>query len=508
MKKLLLALTLVLALAVSLVALTSCGGDGDECDHVWGTTATVDKAPTCTEEGSESIKCLDCGEKKADSVTAIPATGHAYTTDSLTAATCTTDGSETKVCSVCGETTTTTIPATGEHTWSAIPMIDVEATCTTEGSKSIKCTVCQATKPDSTEVIPAEHQWSVIAEPLTLPTCTTDGVKSIKCLFCDERKAGTEEPIPATGHADVPVIVAPTFFSEGLAEGTCTACNEAVTITVPKTEVIVNVSDSSTQDGTAPQYTASIADALNGKTFAPTEDNPNGNDLYLEFSILWNDTMANVKGKGFGWGHIANNADVTGESKSIEKFFSWLYYRPDDQWCPFVGGFEFSADVKSFEYGPEWRENNKDEEGFTIIKGLDGWHRIGLQYHQNVYQTGNGFAYDVTVTVYVDGVRTNEIILNWGDFFYSAEMVDDQVVYTDNIDVEAYYAVFYRIGNPSLADGVTDNAYFVFADCILSAGNGFVFNVSPVADPEAQDFTVAEDVTFSGKMYYQINTAE
>ena len=139
MKKLLLALTLVLALAVSLVALTSCGGDGDECDHVWGTAASVDKAPTCTEEGAESIKCVACGEKKADSVTTIPATGHAYTTDSVTAATCITDGSETKVCSACGDTTTTTTPATGVHTWSAIPTIDVEATCTTDGSKSIKC---------------------------------------------------------------------------------------------------------------------------------------------------------------------------------------------------------------------------------------------------------------------------------------------------------------------------------------------------------------------------------
>ena len=507
MKKLLLALTLVLALAVSLVAFTSCGGDGDECDHVWGTTATVDKAPTCTEEGSESIKCLDCGEKKADSVTAIPATGHAYTTDSLTAATCITDGSETKVCTACGDTTTNTIPATGVHTWSAIPTIDVEATCTTEGSKSIKCTACQTTKPDSTEVIPAEHQWGVIAELLTSPTCTTEGVKSIKCLFCDERKAGTEEPIPATGHSDVPVVVAPTFFSEGLAQGTCAACNEAVTITVPKTEVIVNVSDSSTKDNVAPHYTASIADALNGKTFAPTEDNPSGNDLYMEFSILWNDTMANVKGSGIGWGHMANNPDVTLEGSTCVKKFSWLYYKSSAQWCPFVGGFEFSEGVKSFEYGPEWKENNNVEEDFTIIKGLDGWHRIGLQYHQNVYETGNGFAYDVTVTVYVDGVRTNEIILNWGDFFYSAEMVDDQVVYTDNIDVEAYYAVFYRIGNPSL-QGTTDNAYFVFADCILSAGNGFVLNVSPVADPEAQDFTVAEDVTLSGKMYYQLKTAE
>ena len=73
MKKIFLALTLALCLALSLVALTSCGGSGDDCDHVWASMATVDTAATCTTDGSKSIKCLDCGEKQADSVTVIPA---------------------------------------------------------------------------------------------------------------------------------------------------------------------------------------------------------------------------------------------------------------------------------------------------------------------------------------------------------------------------------------------------------------------------------------------------
>ncbi|MBR5632609.1 MAG: hypothetical protein IKW68_01400 [Clostridia bacterium] len=88
MKKLLFALTLVLCLAISMVAFTSCGGNGegegegegtgDACVHTWAANPTTDKAATCTEEGSESVKCVACGEKKADSVTAIPATGYAY----------------------------------------------------------------------------------------------------------------------------------------------------------------------------------------------------------------------------------------------------------------------------------------------------------------------------------------------------------------------------------------------------------------------------------------------
>ena len=205
--------------------------------------------------------------------------------------------------------------------------------------------------------------------------------------------------------------------------------------------------------------------------------------------------------------------DVTIEGSSVVKAFSWLYYKnnPSNEWCPFAGGFEFSEGVSEFVYGPAWRKNVSNnptsEADYTIIKGLDGWHRIGLQYHQNVYRNGNSFSYDVTLTVYVDGVKTNEMIVNWGNFFYTAAIDGDNVVYTDNIDVESYYAVFYRIGNPHLQSGKTD-AYFVFADCLLSVGDGFVLDVAPVADPEAKDFTVVEGVNLSGKMYYQLKTAE
>ena len=505
MKKLLLAITLVLCLATALVALTSCGGD--ECDHIWATSATTDKKANCTEDGSASIKCMLCGAKDESSVTTTPATGHNYETESYTAATCVTDGSETKVCTVCTDTTTTTLPATGAHAWGILPTVDVEATCDADGSESIKCMDCQAVKPGSTAVIPAGHAWSIIATVDTVPTCTTEGVKSIKCMRCSIKQEGTEQSIPATGHSDVPVVVTPTFFSEGLAEGKCAFCDTTVSTDLPKTEVTLNTITAENKLNNTPYQTANIGEALEDKEFYPTEDDPNGNDLYLEFSILWNSTMQTIEGKGIGWGHIAFDADVTHESDAIYKFFSWLYYREDARWCPFVGGFEFSEKVKSFVYGPQWKENSTSESNFTIIKGLDGWHRIGLQYHQNVYNNNGTLSYDVTLTLYVDGVKTNEIIVDWGAFFYSAEIVDDQIVYVSNEEVKSNYAVFYRIGNAALRTGYTENAYFPFADCILSVGDGFVMNVSPVENPEAQDFTQG-DVTLSGKMYYQLKTAE
>ena len=494
MKKLLFALTLVLCLAVSLVAFTSCGGDGG-CEHIWATEATVDTAATCTQEGSQSIKCLDCGEIKADSVTAIPAYGHAYDDGTTVPATCTEDGSVTKTCAVCGDVNTTVIPSAGEHTWSADAIIDVYPTCTTDGAKSIKCTVCQVTKPDSNEVIPASHTWADSASIVVPATCTTEGSKAIKCTVCKEIKPDTTEVIPATGHSDINVVVTPTLFSEGRIKGTCSTCGVRVNEVVPATTPINNVIDPSVNNLNTPQYTASIGEALGDKEFAP------GVDLYLEFSILWNETMATINGKGLGWGHIANKADVTSEGDSIVKSFSWLYYRADATWCPFVGGFEFS-ETKTFTYGPEWKKNSTSENDFVIIDGLDGWHRIGLQYHQNVYENNGEYTYDVTLTVYVDGVKVSESIMDWGAMFYSAEKVNGQVVYTQNENIASYYAVFYRIGNGALQNGVEDNAYFTFGDCILSVGDGFAMPVTKLDTPVDGTYSPEEGAELSAKQYY------
>ena len=372
MKKLLFALTLVLSLAVSLVAFTSCGGGGEEgCEHIWATVATPDTAATCTEEGSESIKCLACGEKKADSITAIPAYGHSYDDGTTVPATCTEDGSITKTCAVCGDVNVTTIPTAGEHTWSADAIVDAYPTCTIDGSKSIKCTACQTTKEGTVEVIPAGHTWAETTSIVTPATCTTDGVAAIKCTVCREVKPETNEVVPAFGHSDINVVIAPTLFSEGRIKGTCSTCGTSINEVIPKTNADLNAIDTTVTNAVAPNATMSIGDALGDKTFAP------GVDLYLEYSILFNETMANVSGSGIGWGHISKKSDASSEG-DCAKLFSWLYYKNGNEWCPFAGGFEFSENVKKFVYGPEWKKNGTAD-NYTIFNGPYGWHRVGLQ---------------------------------------------------------------------------------------------------------------------------------
>ena len=293
----------------------------------------------------------------------------------------------------------------------------------------------------------------------------------------------------------------PTLFTEGAENKCCEICGKVLETDLPIDKTTATVIDGKNYGSNkAPNATANIGDALGDKTFQP------GNDLYLEYSILWNDTMANASGSGIGFGHISLDEDITrekvdGKSRYVHEF-SWLYYKADATWCPFVGGFEFSG-AKSFVYGPVWQKNNNNADDFVIIDGLDGWHRIGIKYSQNYYENNGEFTYDVTATVYLDGVKVSEQILDWGAQFYSVEVDDEgKLVYVQNEDVADYYAVFYRVGSPNLSKG--EHGYFVFADMYLTVGDGFVLDASPVENPEDKEITInGED--FSAKEYFTVN---
>ena len=490
MKKLLFALALSLSLAVTLVAFTSCGGT-DECDHIWATVATTDTAATCTEEGSQSIKCLECGEKKADSITAIPALGHAYDDGTTVPATCTEDGSVTKTCAVCGDVNVTTIPAAGEHTWSAEALYDVYPTCTTDGSKSIKCTVCRITKPDSTEVVPAAHTWAANATTVIPETCTTEGSKAIKCTVCKEVKPDTTEVIPATGHSDIDVVVAPTLFSEGRIKGTCSTCGVTVNEVIPTVDpsiTEVTVTDENNRDNVVRENEL-LGDVLGeGKHFYPTIENPEGRSLFIEFSLLLNDTMNNFVNSNISFPGIYTS---TWLDSAYGKSAFWFYIKAADGIAQ--GGYD------------DWTSNAVDGADYYNAKpvlAMDGWHRFGFEFHQNTTINGDDVSYTMDVTMYIDGVKVYEATLGKkvedtkNILLYTAEVVDGEVVYTDRTDAYAAYVRYTTY--------VTDSenpAYFIFADQYMSC-DGFTYEVEPVSNPAAATLEVAEGVTVSAKQYY------
>lgn len=109
---------------------------------------TVAKEPTCTEKGTKSVKCGECG---ADLGTEeIPALGHTAGDWKVTKeATCTEKGSKEQRCTVCGEVVKTEEIAKLAHTWKTDKDTDKDgwkvvtaATKDKEGSKERVCSVC------------------------------------------------------------------------------------------------------------------------------------------------------------------------------------------------------------------------------------------------------------------------------------------------------------------------------------------------------------------------------
>ena len=130
-------------------------GQVDKAKHTFGEPYDV-KAPTCTEAGSQKVKCTVCGKEVTQT---IKATGHTYAKGEdgedivnwTKQATCTEDGEGTKECTVCHTTTPVTKEALGhvyeqengedKVTWTK------EATCTEAGVGTKKCTRCGAEEP-------------------------------------------------------------------------------------------------------------------------------------------------------------------------------------------------------------------------------------------------------------------------------------------------------------------------------------------------------------------------
>ena len=144
--------------------------------HVYEETMTIDKAATCTEEGSKSYHCKNCDDKV--SVTKIPALGHNYSTE-----------------------------------WT----IDKVATCTEAGSKSHHCTNenCDE-KSDVTPIEALGHDYPENWTIVTPATETTEGLQEKECSRCHNKMT---EVIPVTHKDEVDATTALTTLSQRMGIG-------------------------------------------------------------------------------------------------------------------------------------------------------------------------------------------------------------------------------------------------------------------------------------------------
>ena len=191
-------------------------------------TSTVTKEPTCTETGTQSSICNDCGATLGTET--ISAKGHSFGAwEVATPATCTAEGTEKRVCSACGHEETRAI-AKAAHTPGEWEIVN-DATCTEAGEKVQKCSVCGEVL--ATEVIPAKgHTLGEDAEITKMPTCTEEGEQKGVCTVCG---AEVVEAIPALGHdvTEWTIDKEATCTEDGLKHGICNRCEEEVEEVIP-----------------------------------------------------------------------------------------------------------------------------------------------------------------------------------------------------------------------------------------------------------------------------------
>ena len=254
-----------------------CGGIADEktlTEH-GEYTKTQTKEATCTEKGTYTYTCPNCGDSYTEDIPCISHTFGSWEVSSTNPPTCESDGEEIRTCSVC-EFTETRSAAKLNHVYSNDFTVDKEATCKEAGSKSRHCLREGCTsKTDITEIpksiihdmeedeeksIPATcltaglevkrcrvcgkeestviprlsdkdaHTWGNDYTTDKEPTCTASGEESIHCTLCGVSDPKTVQEIPKTTHSDDggTITTNPTCTEDGVKTFTCTVCEQTV----------------------------------------------------------------------------------------------------------------------------------------------------------------------------------------------------------------------------------------------------------------------------------------
>lgn len=131
----------------------------EKCKHSKGEYAAEHVYPNCTETGSQTYRCISCGEITRVETLAVNPSRHNYVWVKFPA-TCTKDGYSVYTCSRCGK------PQTGNHAYIVKapghkPVeITVAPTCTESGYTVQKCSVCGEETGERTNLVaPLGHEY-------------------------------------------------------------------------------------------------------------------------------------------------------------------------------------------------------------------------------------------------------------------------------------------------------------------------------------------------------------
>lgn len=165
--------------------------------HEWEDSRTVDIAPSCTEQGEDSVHCRNCDERK--DIKEISPKGHDWSEwKTLVEPTITSEGKACRACSVCGIKEEKALPKlSGKKEW--------------KHDKNKHWHV-----DDNGNIIDAddhEFKWVVDKEP----TATEPGIGHYECIACAFEKAPEEfgKRNPETGASSLAVWIAVAAVAGG-----------------------------------------------------------------------------------------------------------------------------------------------------------------------------------------------------------------------------------------------------------------------------------------------------
>ena len=384
-----------------------------------------------------------------------------------------------------------------DHVWGAEAVNDASASadCGHAATKSIHCTVCGATKPESTVNLPIDPSLHAYGAYVTVrePSILGDGLERRTCANC----GGTDDRV--------------------------------LTATEPVVKTYTTLSD--TRYGEKTQFSTILA---GGKHFYPDASNDGlGNDLLIEYSLLWNDTLAKLYDTEGDQAILSARISGNASGSSNENDLTWMSLKNNARGsdCVFAGGYEYGG-LRTVEYGPAkmstYKSNGKcpgnTYADFPNIGGDDadhpewGWHRVQIRYHEEVTNEAalradeskgaTPASYRLYVECYIDGVLLfrnsnaasatySNSTMNTLNYLFTATSNGAGGIDYDDITTSRYIHGL-RIPFTHTTAGT---AYFVYGDYACSVGRDFKQTVTRIDNPAARVETV-DATDLNGAFYY------
>ena len=356
------------------------------------------------------------------------------------------------------------------------------------------------------------------------PTCITKGSKSNHCSVCGQIIPETVVEIdadPSLHVVDDWETVEPTLLANGSKTGVCQVCDN------PVNEVVEFEHDIQIFTTSGGKYTPGYATL--GEIRGDKHLYDAGNDMLIEYSILWNETLLGLY-KTQNTMPTIDTRFTTSSSGTSGNSGIVRWELADDvpsPWCAckHAGGFEVAAFTTS-EYDspyPNFDKVGGEITSYPNIGGANegdgqplgdmqwGWHRVSIRYRETVTNVdavkgGADATYKLEVWVYIDGVL---VLHNSASDHRKEDGADRKafsaetdnaggITYTENDSLFLHGAF---LDSKKMTEG---KGYFEIADYSVTVGTDFVQNVRKVTNPVATQLEVEADVFVPSTMWYEL----